>query len=362
MTIYVPDVGDGLAMGIRTLDGTHIQIDCGSQQSAELALSKGLHRIVPHAFFLSHFHTDHYNGLLAHINQCSSRFLEIEEVFYPRIPEFQQRETFLQYMFAMAHRVMGDTSGSMAADFLSLLSRINCTTFSYQSISMGDSISIGGSKFDVLWPPKTVDDRQTLRVIASAINDFEAAMNEDESLRKILDTIGERGEVQPYLSTEQQVKQIPKNDEQNGKQEVHRFLDERRELPQAVQKANKSLRAAANHLSLAFHEDNKFLFMGDLNGSEIKRVVAALTEKRRNHFFTTITPHHGTHWHNDLRQLRTCHSICSVGPGLFNKLSPEFKTMSDIRHITHLNGDVEIPMLVSGWYGLNSWRYWRTFL
>ncbi len=37
MSVYVPDVGDGLAAGIRTLDGTRIEIDCGSQHEEAAA-------------------------------------------------------------------------------------------------------------------------------------------------------------------------------------------------------------------------------------------------------------------------------------------------------------------------------------
>lgn len=125
ITLYVPDIGDGLAAGILTLEGNRIQIDCGSQQRAEMALEKGLWRINPDTFLLSHFHMDHYNGLLQ-VNHYRPWYKpSIRQVFYPRIPEFRQRETFLLCMFSMAHRIMGDTSGSMAADFLNVLSQIN---------------------------------------------------------------------------------------------------------------------------------------------------------------------------------------------------------------------------------------------
>jgi ribonuclease BN (tRNA processing enzyme) len=63
ITVYVPDIGDGLAAGIKTLIGCNIQIDCGTQQPPERAFCKGLCRINPDVFLLSHFHVDHYNGL-----------------------------------------------------------------------------------------------------------------------------------------------------------------------------------------------------------------------------------------------------------------------------------------------------------
>ncbi|MGO9572206.1 MAG: MBL fold metallo-hydrolase [Desulfomonilaceae bacterium] len=63
--LYVPDVGDGLAAGIRTISGPRLQIDCGSQNQPKLAFEKGLDSINPNALLLSHFHLDHYNWLLS---------------------------------------------------------------------------------------------------------------------------------------------------------------------------------------------------------------------------------------------------------------------------------------------------------
>ena len=362
MTVYVPDVGDGLAAGIRTLEGSRVQIDCGSQNQAEAALEKGLHRIDPSAFFLSHFHADHYNGLLQRNRRRPRSWPTIRQAFYPRIPEFRQRETFLLYMLAMDHWVMGDTSGSMAADFLSVLSRMNHTSFTYRSLSIGDTVSIGGSQYDILWPPKIVGDEATLKVIATAITDFNVAAEEDETLRRILETIGEKGEVRQYLTHEREMGELPGRGEHLHDEDERPYSNERRDFPEPVRRANESLRTAANHLSLAFHEDNKFLFLGDLEGDEIKHVARALADKHRDQFFVTITPHHGTHWHRDLSHIHTCCSISSVGAGLFRHLSLKFKSISDICFITHLNGDVEIPVFFPPWYGPKRWVYWRTFL
>jgi len=63
MDIHVPDVGDGLSCSILTVGDDRIQIDCGSQQSPAEAFYKGMMQAHPDYFFLSHFHSDHYNGL-----------------------------------------------------------------------------------------------------------------------------------------------------------------------------------------------------------------------------------------------------------------------------------------------------------
>lgn len=362
LTVYVPDVGDGLAAGVRTIDGTRVEIDCGSQNDPKAALHKGLFLIDPDVFFLSHYHLDHYNGLMQPNHLGPWPRPTIRQVYYPRIPVFRQRETFLRCMLAMAHWLVGDTSGSMAADFLSILSRINNTSFTYRSISMGDTVSVGGSQYEVLWPPEEIDDDATLKVISRAITDFNAAAEEDESLRRIIEGIGERGEMRPYMSEEGATGELPGRGEHAEVRHESPYPLRQGDLPAAIQKANKSLREAANHLSLAFHEDNKFLFMGDLEEHEIRSVVNLLAGKNRDQFFATIAPHHGTHWHKDLRKIHSFCTISSVGSGLFRHLSPDYKLMSDICLITHLNGDVEVPVLLPQWYGMRPWRYWNTFL
>ena len=356
ITVYVPDIGDGLAAGIRTIGGTSIQVDCGSQDEPEAALHKGLYRILPDAFFLSHFHLDHYNGLLCHNHRSYQTYFAVREAFYPRLPEFSQRETFLFDMLAMAHWMMGDSSGSMAADFLNVLSRINYGGFKYRSLCMGDTVTVGGSRFEVLWPPRAVEDDITLKVISKAIKDFNAAADANEALRRILKTIGEQGEMQSYLSDERRSGEIPGCGER-----IPGSVEQRRQLPEPIRKANESLRAAANHLSLAFHEDNKFLFMGDLESHEIKQVVGNLVSQQRDHFFIVLTPHHGTHWQDDLRQIHTWYCVSSVGADLFRHVRSEYKSIADVCLITHLNGDVEIPLFLPSWYGRGYWRHWYPF-
>lgn len=362
LTVYVPDIGDGLAAGIRTIAGCAIQIDCGSQQHPRVAFGKGLYRINPDVFILSHFHLDHYNGLfesdgfLPHRSYTAS----IQEVYFPRMPKFPQRESFLLSMLAMNRRVLGDATGSMEADFLRVISQLNCRPCFYRALSEGDRVQVGGSEMEVLWPPRVLADKHVLKVIDKAVSDFETAKEEDETLRRIYEKLGESGQMMPYTDDNDQCRELPYCG--NGRREARLAPREKRELPEVVKKANESLRGAANHLSLAFHEDNKFLFMGDLESSEIKQVVDRLLKKKREHFLIFITPHHGTHWHQTLGNLRADSVISSVGNRLFKHLSPEFKSMASQCLYTHLSGDIEVPVLSQWWYGHRPIHKGSTFL
>jgi metal-dependent hydrolase (beta-lactamase superfamily II) len=65
-SIRVLDVGDGLCVQIETDAKNHVLLDCGSRQEfIARRLSYEWQRIVKaNTFILSHFHHDHYSGLL----------------------------------------------------------------------------------------------------------------------------------------------------------------------------------------------------------------------------------------------------------------------------------------------------------
>lgn len=343
--IYVADVGDGLCMAIHTLSGEMIQIDCGGKEGS-MAFN-GLERIfnhlsTPDIFVLSHFHIDHYNGLpYASINRHRFLPFRIREVYYPRIPEFREKEKFVCYLFAMNSRVFGSETGSMEYDFLRTVLRINNgVPFKYRSLSKGDEISVNGSIFEVLWPPTAIDDNKTLSVIKRALKDFEKAMEEDEETRRLYDRVREEGIFRIYFKEE--------GEKSGFREDTDRYINPEckgKELPDVVKKANESLRKAANHLSLALLEDNRFLFLGDIENREIKQIVKDLKSKGRKNFYIFITPHHGTHWHNSLREIRSIYSITSNGSKLCSKMKPYFKEISKRSLATYANGDIVIPAM-----------------
>ncbi len=339
--IYVADVGDGLCMAIHTISGEMIQIDCGGKEGS-MAFN-GLERIfnhlsTPDIFVLSHFHIDHYNGLLyASINRHRPLPFRMREVYYPRIPEFREKEKFVCYLFAMNSRVFGSETGIMECDFLRTVSRINNgVPFRYRPLSKGDEINVNGSIFEVLWPPLSMEDEKTLSVIRQALKDFEKAMEEDEETRKVYNRVRKEGVFRDYFKEQ---------GERSKHNEYNHREHERRKLPEVVKKANESLRKAANHLSLALFEDNRFLFLGDIENREIKQIVKDLKSRGRENFYIFITPHHGTHWHNSLREIRSTYSITSNGSKLCSKMKPCFKEISKRSLATYANGDILKPTM-----------------
>lgn len=363
--VYLADVGDGLCVAIHTIFGDIVQIDCGGQGS-EVALN-GLKRIFNYfhnsldVFILSHFHFDHYNGLLyASIKHNKHPFLNLREVYYPRIPDFNEKEEFTAALFAMNLRLLGSETGVMEYDFLRAVSKLNKATFKYKPVSKGDVIGVNGSFFEVLWPPAVMNKQGTLRIIRRALEDFKKAKEEDWEIAQFYELVVKEGHFKAYIGDRGE-----KNDfkEYKGMDfEEYKGMDlnpeyKKRELPQVVKRANKSLITAANHLSLALFEDNRFLFLGDVENSEIKDIGDELKSKGRQNFYIFITPHHGTHWNKTLEEIKSSYSLISNGNKLYSKMKRNFKETSGRSLATYVNGDIAIPIYPIGrfWQSLPWW-------
>lgn len=338
ISAFFPDVGHGLAAGIWTLTGEVIEIDCGSTDRSDDAYETGLRRIEPDLFVLSHFHVDHYNGLFEAANNTQS----IRRVLYPRIPEFRERREFLRDLVAMAHRVMGGMTGSMAADFLHVLGKINRGKFEHRALAKGDTIKVGSSQLEVLWPPRTIDSTSR-KAVQRAIAKYDEALEKDRTLRRITSQIGERGELYPSDESEGWL-ESPTFEDRVWADDSQLFPDRGEDLPASTVEANDALRKAANRLSLAFHQDNRLLFMGDLETREIGNVVGNLVAEGRTNFVVTINPHHGTHWNDELRKLDGWWSISSVGGQYVQMVEPDFKSVFDNHWVTYLNGTLSLPL------------------
>ena len=120
-------------------------------------------------------------------------------------------------------------------------------------------------------------------------------------------------------STREQARGVSRARRRAG--EMRARNDEEKNLPEPTRKANVSLREAANHFSLALRRDNRFLFMGDLEGASLGTVVADLASRRATRYLAIVSPHHGTKWH-DMNQLRVLGSLHRWGRVSYPRLFP----------------------------------------
>jgi hypothetical protein len=404
-SIFIADVGDGLCMAIQTGRGL-IHIDCGSQQGGHVAYaayrkilrwSKG-----KDIFVLTHFHQDHYNGLL-HLASSLHRYkyrASIEQVYFPRIPDIIIDEKLrsklklvsdlnlgselARALLSMSMRVFGNKSGVMEFDFLESINQINeqSGNFHYKAVHQGDRIFLGDTRLEVLWPPRKIRNNRIVSILAKAIKDFKRAREQDDLTNRLYEQIVREGTSEKLFSEREPYYTPEKHDKS---QKIEKQF---RDLPPAVKKANESLREAANQISLVLKStDSSFLSLGDIEESEIKEVIKQLccyghnysseyqdpmpcsifdgycylrkpicesdlgyhcTEKSEKnyhkiheHFDVILTPHHGTHWDNSLKYLKSNYCISSVGKKLFGQVSKQFEDMPGRMSLTtKSNGNI----------------------
>ncbi len=111
-----------------------------------------------------------------------------------------------------------------------------------------------------------------------------------------------------------------------------------------IEKINGEIKGVCNHLSLAFFETNKrILFLGDLEKNEIAKICDKLESKGISNFEILITPHHGTHWHDRLKNLKFEYSVSSIGDNLTRYFKQQFLCVSQHCLLTSCFGDLIVP-------------------
>jgi len=356
MDFYVSDVGDGLALGIKANNDEIIQVDCGSGanvRKSKIAFDKGLKRFDPDYFILSHFHLDHYNGLIEGALNNKNSF-NIKELYFPRIPDFDKKEEFLICLFAMNKYLLGDRSGIMEYDLIETIKKLNNSNrkFKIQALSRGDEIFVGNTKIKVLWPPKKFTKNKLLKSVRDALESFENALEKDDRLREIYEDIKKNNNIDDinskYLNDEEKVvnnynadNEVERKEQNDNEEKDLNAEEEPIELKGDIYKANKKLRIVANRLSLAFMIDEHFLFMGDLESTEINEVINQLEDKKKLFFPILMTPHHGTHRSQKLfKKLKIKLALSSIGKKLIKGLNARYSDISDFHLFTYLLGDI----------------------
>lgn len=304
--LFMANVGHGLCMAIRAEEDV-CQIDCGDNYNCSgKHAAKGLERIFsyfskPNIFVLSHFHLDHYNGLLYHYKQNHKDIFEqkIEKVYFLGIPKMENgydKKLFLALLSMnirlITAKTIGDFSGSMELDFLDIIFKLNGKNFTYKPLYEGDKINIGNESYKIIWPPKTLDSKEVLKKISDAIDSLEKAKKEDKVLERIYTLLRKRGIFERYF--ERKDGEIIKNND------IEEDKFEYREIPKITREANKKLRKIANYFSLGFFNEDKLLFMGDAEEYNINKMIDYLNRLNKRDFKYFIAPHHGTHWGNSL--------------------------------------------------------------
>lgn len=370
MELCMRDVGDGLNLFI----DHGMMVDFGGEQ--EKIRDLFYHRCYRYCylfhnintFVLSHFHKDHYDGLFLVDNHPHYYNLHsLEYVYYQGMPIIQDKNVkniqlkFLSYLMAMNHYMLGDKSGVASVDLISRLQQLSHKTLKFAPLFKGDVFKYNNREYEVLWPPRKINsDGKIISKIKTAINDFEKAKKDNPDLEKYARKYNdiaknyapdnESVEHEKYKYPNESMYQKEFEGNVASKDELRdgntKKLDKKVLSEPVVKKANKSLRDAANHLSLAFKSsNNELLFFGDLETNQINILC---NELNMQEFEVFVTPHHGTHSGLKMKKIDSKIALSSVGKLYSGYLKNKYlKDVSNHLYTTKKSGCLHIGISAS---------------
>lgn len=292
----------------------------------------------PESFVLSHFHLDHYIGLLAAARDQSWKGTWTpNNVFFPGIPEFQDKKAFLAALFSINAIQFGAVSGLVEYDFLKAISKLRGgSQFFYQRLYQGNEINLCGERYEVAWPPNKIESTTFTSSVKNALDKFSKALEENDQLREIHSIVIESNLVSDLLGSKDEAGE-PNKDFEEEKIETYARGEK---LSKSVIDANIALKNIANQMSLVFYSRGKILALGDVAKPSMKSMVDWLVEKEATNFDIIIAAHHGTYWHDEMRKLRARKSFISCGKKMHGFYKPQWATISGEVSSTYLSGDL----------------------
>ncbi|MGH2666187.1 hypothetical protein [Flavobacterium sp.] len=321
--LLLRNVGDGLNLIINNKSHHDLTVDFGGDENVHS------YCYFDNSFLLSHFHADHYNGILNchHHPFCH---WNLENFYHPAMPTFAEAKEFFMSLLTMNIRI--SNNHPIQNTIFDYVRRLNRRPLNFRAVSKGDIVVCGRRKYEILWPPKELIEEDALTDIRNAIKDFEEAKESDRQLSEIYQNISLR-----YAEVEN-----INNIEAENTSDINRLTEFEGNLSEIVQKANKSLRKASNRLSIAFRQDDNLLFLGDLESSEINSVVTDLVNNHNTVYDILIAAHHGTHWHRSLTSINANICLASIGQTLKRNIKYEYKGISNKLVRTDEWGDIII--------------------
>ncbi|HEY0152788.1 MAG TPA: hypothetical protein VGB92_12380 [Longimicrobium sp.] len=335
LTIQIESVGDGLNAALYTLPGEGLHLDVGGR-SRRLAWAAFRKAPAPKTLVISHFHLDHYVGLYEPASRAE-RALNLQMLIFPRLPEFRERREFAAALFATLTRVFGKETGSIEADFLRLVGTLNGRSWTYSPVSRGEWFQSEGRIYEVLWPPRVIDDETFSRGVGSVLRAFDQAREEDPLLNEIHSRVYDSNR-NPFEISEAGYS-APAERGADHPPEASPTSDWQREwIPPSTTTVLGRLTQIANRLSLAFRSAEELLFLGDLEERELGVVAESLLTCGLTASQCLMTAHHGTHWHANMFGLSAGHAVSSLGQRLASKYCQQYSYISSHEHLTSVQG------------------------
>lgn len=309
------------------------------------------------AFLLSHLHSDHYNGLFVFRNcPLPSKYYKLNIIYLPRIPQITgcPRNNIKQFVVGF----ISYTVYAKEPKLLRILAELcggNANDITIRCLSKGDTFIHNDRRYEVLWPPKQMDGEIKKKILKA--NDlFEKAKQKYPLLGEVENRVSllldellpkyENENIQQYDSCSDmdsiRIKGDLSHDWDKGISNMLPNINE--EFDNGILKElDEAYHVAANELSLAFRQEDNILFLGDLENKELKSVCGELSQENKTRYDIIIAPHHGTHWVDEMANLKCSLCLASVGKSLSKSVKAK-ELMSISKHLIQTDcwGKIEV--------------------
>lgn len=331
---FMNDVGSGLNCAIRRDSSFQFMIDMGAMDGKMINIGNSK-PYVTDTFMLSHYHLDHYNGIGKH----KAKFA-LKNVYLPQIPTICDPTTNEEICSKFVTRLLSfaiyTERKTILEYILKLLYSSSTKKFKVKFVSKGDTFVYGERGYEVIWPPKQIEENDAIKDVRAAIDAYEKLAQENPLLRQteiisieIRNLLIRLGEIDQFqVEREELFEHAIYDIEHRWRRiipEFYEFSKEENPLDnkQLIKETNDKLRKAANHLSIAFRQEDNILFLGDLEPKELEIICEELDADKQTHYDILIAPHHGTHWDKKMKQLKCDYALASIGHSLVHNIKQE---------------------------------------
>lgn len=308
---------------------------------------------IPKTIILSHFHSDHYNGLFALNNSCCIPSGGVENFYYPKMPQILGTNAVSPLLIELLKAVvtlniaLSFTVSKQLQELYTLLEvlikRSPNSRISFIPVNTSSpDICVNSHKIEILWPEATIDQSLNTQTISDFLSDFYRLLEQSEAIRVINIFVQNLSEQTRNFQNEFSLT----NDllEAWRRNIIEISVIDGVSLNTALLLHNKA-KDILNQWSIAFRTDDDILFLGDLNASQINSVCENINPPYKLDII--VAAHHGTHKGQRLFGLHTNVTLASIGRRLrktltYQEANPVYIKISNNYRETYTEGDIMV--------------------
>jgi hypothetical protein len=333
MTYKINDVGDACCIQIGKVTNNELLLDFGFSNDEKFNRFLGqlcnFEEKLGTKLLVSHYHIDHFNGLIKFAERGEKLKSDIDEVYLPFIPQFDDssdynllsKQIVFSFCLQSGYPLFKESPALYIEESVKKINKSGKKPVS-KIVKQGDQINIENAIFDVIWPPAKITKKDDLRSLKGQIKKIDTIIENSPYLKNLWNKFERKREQSDCID-----KIV--SDESNKANTTE------------VKKLVEIIKGVTNRFSICLFQPGLFLFLGDLEKKEIDAAINYLKEKHlMDSIYILVPPHHGTHWSSRINDIRVENLVVSNGKLRSRGFNENYKHISEKCFSTFLNGTI----------------------